>query len=214
MMTTQVKICGIRTQGALEAALEGGTAFIGFVFFEASPRNIDIETAYKLCELVPEGVSCVGLFVDPTDEELEGVLGVVQLDMIQLHGKESVARVREVKKRFKLPVMKAFGVSTHDDIVRAYAYEDAVDWYVFDAKAPEGFDVPGGTGLSFDWALLAEEEFDKPWMLSGGLTSENVAQALLMLQPTAVDVSSGVESVRGEKDVAKIKAFLAAANKV
>ncbi len=213
-MSVQVKICGIKTLDALEAALEGGAAFIGFVFFEESPRNIDIDIAHELCSMIPEGVRSVGLFVDPSDGELESVLKSVTLDMFQLHGNETPKRVREIKKRFSLPVMKAFSVSTAADIVRAYAYEDVADWYVFDAKAPEGSRVPGGTGQSFDWALLAEEEFDKPWMLSGGLTPENVENALMILSPTAVDVSSGVEAVRGEKDEAKIKAFLAAANRV
>ena len=213
-MSVQVKICGIKTIDALEAAVEGGARFIGFVFFEASPRNIEVDIARELVSMIPAGVSSVGLFVDPSDEELEHVLKHVQLDMIQLHGTETPKRVREIKKRFKLPIMKAFSVSTAQDVVRVYAYEDVADWYVFDAKAQEGSRVPGGTGQSFDWALLAEEDFDKPWMLSGGLTLENVEQALMILSPTAVDVSSGVESSRGEKDPAKIKAFLEAVNKV
>lgn len=213
-MSVQVKICGIKTIEALEAAVQGGAAFVGFVFFEASPRNIAIDIAGELCQMVPAHVRRVGLFVNPSDEELEIVLKIATLDMLQLHGNETPKRVREIKKRFNKPVMKAFSVSTADDIVRAYAYEDAVDWYVFDAKAPEGSEVPGGNGQSFDWALLAQEEFDKPWMLSGGLTLENVEQALMVLSPDAVDVSSGVESVRGQKDEAKIKAFIAAAKRV
>ena len=213
-MSVQVKICGIKTIEALEAAISGGAAFIGFVFFKSSPRNIDIGIAKELCSIVPEGVRSVGLFVNPSDEELEIVLKDVRLDMLQLHGNEPPKRVREIKKRFGLPVIKAFSVSTAADVVGAYAYEDVADWFVFDAKAPEGSRVPGGTGQSFDWALLAEEEFEKPWMLSGGLSLENVENALMVLSPTAVDVSSGVESSRGEKDVAKIKAFLATANKV
>ncbi len=213
-MAVHVKICGIKTIEALEAAIEGGAAFIGFVFFETSPRNIEIDIAKELCLMVPAGVQRVGLFVNPSDEELEAVLKHVQLDMLQLHGKETPARVREIKKRFKLPIIKAFGVSTSADVVRAYAYTNLADWYVFDAKAPEGFTAPGGTGEKFDWALLALEEFDKPWMLSGGLTPENVGEALLVLSPDAVDVSSGVESVRGQKDEAKIKAFIAAAKRV
>lgn len=213
-MSTQVKICGIKTIEALEAAVQGGAQFVGFVFFEPSPRNIAIDIAGELCQIVPKSVRRVGLFVNPSDEELGIVLKNVSLDMLQLHGTETPKRVREIKKRFGLPVMKAFSVSSFEDIVRAYAYEDAADWFVFDAKAPEGSRVPGGTGQSFDWALLAEERFEKPWMLSGGLTLENVEQALMFLSPTAVDVSSGVESVRGKKDPEKIKAFLAAANKV
>ena len=213
-MSVQVKICGIKTEVALDAALEGGADFIGFVFFPASPRNVDLETAQKLCAVIPSEVKRVGLFVDPSDEELQKVLECVQLDMLQLHGKETPERVREIKKSTGLPVMKAFSVSTAADVVRAYTYTDAADWYVFDAKAPEGFDVPGGTGETFDWALLAEEDFDKPWMLSGGLTAENVENALMILSPDAVDVSSGVEAVRGQKDPAKIKAFLAAAKRV
>lgn len=199
---------------ALDAALEGGARFIGFVFFEDSPRNVEVDIAQELCRMIPTGVRSVGLFVDPADEELDLVLEHVRIDMLQLHGNETPERVREIKKRFGLPVMKAFGVSTAKDVVRVHAYVDVADWYVFDAKAPEGFDVPGGTGESFDWALLVEEEFDKPWMLSGGLTVENVGEALSVLFPDAVDVSSGVEAKRGEKDPAKIKAFLEAVKRV
>lgn len=213
-MSAFVKICGIRTQEALESALDNGADFIGFVFFALSPRYIDIPLAQKLYDMIPENVKIVGLFVDPSDEQLEDVLSCVRLDMLQLHGRETSKRTLEIKNRFNLPVIKAFAVGSSADIVRAHEYVDAADWYLFDAKAPEGFDVPGGNGQRFDWALLALEEFDRPWMLSGGLTPENVGEALSVLQPGAVDVSSGVEKMRGEKDPLKIKAFLEAVKRV
>ncbi len=163
--------------------------------------------------MLPTGVRAVGLFVDPTDEELEAVLGKVQLDMIQLHGTETPERVQNIKKRFSMPVIKAFPVRTAEDIERSGDYVSCADWFIFDAKpmpGQAGSDLPGGTGQVFDWSLLEGRVFTKPWMLSGGLTPDNVGAALSTLSPEAVDVSSGVEKQRGEKDPEKIQAFLKA----
>lgn len=210
-MTTHTKICGIKTPEALTAATSNGARFIGFVFYPPSPRHIEVNIAQDLAYQLPTGVRGVGLFVDPTDEQLETVLSRVQLDMIQLHGSESPDRVAQIKEKHVMPIIKAFPVRTAADIDRAENYDQVADWLLFDAKPPNA-DLPGGTGHSFDWTLLQGKSFSKPWMLSGGLTIENVGDALKDLRPNAVDVSSGVEAVRGEKDAAKIKAFLAAVN--
>ncbi len=208
------KICGIKTPEALQAAVQNGARFIGFVFFPPSSRHVAIDTAKALALMLPTGVRSVGLFVDPADAQLDAVTGRVQLDMIQLHGAETPQRVAEIKDKYALPIMKAFPVSNAEDIAAARDYEDHVDWLLFDAKPPADSDVPGGTGRSFDWALLKGLDFSKPWMLSGGLSAENVGDALSVLSPDAVDVSSGVESSRGEKDIEKISAFLAAVKAV
>ncbi|MFP4098846.1 MAG: phosphoribosylanthranilate isomerase, partial [Alphaproteobacteria bacterium] len=186
----QVKICGIKTVDALDCAVDSGADFLGFVFFPSSPRHVLVDQARVLCSRVPNDIHRVGLFVDPSDELLGDVLGAVALDMIQLHGQEKPERVSDIKAFSRLPVMKAFSVSEAQDVVRARTYGDVLDWYVFDAKAPAGCDVPGGTGQRFDWGLLCGEVFDKPWMLAGGLDAGNVGQALSVLSPAAVDVSS------------------------
>ncbi len=206
------KICGIKTPEMLSCAVEAGARFIGFVFFPPSPRHVSIDTAKELALMLPTGVRGVGLFVDPSDAELEGVLGKVQLDMIQLHGQESPERVAEIKAKFAMPIIKAFPVSEAGDLDSVASYEPYIDWILFDAKPPKDATVPGGTGKSFDWSILEGKSFSKPWMLSGGLTCENVAQALSVLSLDAVDVSSGVEKIRGEKDAGKIKAFIGAVN--
>lgn len=211
-MTTHTKICGIKTPEGLSAATGNGARFIGFVFFPPSPRHITIDIAQELAYQVPTGVRSVGLFVDPSDEELAAVLGKVQLDMIQLHGHEDVARVAAIKEQYMMPIIKAFPVAEPADFDNVEAYANVADWFLFDAKPPKGSDVPGGTGQSFDWSILQGRTFSKPWMLSGGLSPDNVAEALARVSPDAVDVSSGVEVVRGEKDPLRIKAFLEALN--
>ncbi len=210
-MSVKTKICGIKTPEALRAAIDGGARFVGFVFFPPSPRHVAIDTAKELALMLPTGVRSVALFVDPSDEQLEAVLGHVQIDMIQLHGDETPTRVREIKQKYAMPVLKAFPVRDAEDIDRSSDYSGIADWFIFDAK-PVNADLPGGTGQVFDWELLAGRHFDVPWMLSGGLTPDNVADALARLSPDAVDVSSGVERTRGEKDEAKIRAFLSAVN--
>lgn len=211
-MKTHIKICGIKEPEALQAATGNGARFVGFVFFPPSPRHITIDIAQELAYQVPTGVRSVGLFVDPTDEELEAVLGKVQLDMIQLHGHEDVARVAAIKDQYMMPIIKAFPVAEAADLEGVEEYADLADWFLFDAKPPKDAAVPGGTGKSFDWGILEGRMFSKPWMLSGGLTPDNVAEACTRLSPDAVDVSSGVEARRGEKDPQRIKAFLEAVN--
>lgn len=208
----KAKICGIKTPEALSAACENGARFIGFVFFPPSPRHVAIDTAKELALMLPTGVRAVGLFVDPTDEQLEAVLGHVQLDMIQLHGSETPGRVLEIKSKYAMPIIKAFPVQEEGDLHAVSAYESFVDWILFDAKPPKDASVPGGAGKSFDWNLLKGKAFTRPWMLSGGLDADNLNDALSILSPDAVDVSSGVESTRGVKDTDKIKAFLGAAS--
>lgn len=204
-----VKICGLSTPETLQTAIEAGARFVGFVFYEPSPRNVSFDIAWNLARTVPTGVRSVGLFVNPEDEFLEHIVSGIQLDMIQLHGDETPGRINEIKQRFTMPVMKAIRVSTEDDLKDIEGYEAAADWLLFDAK-PKNAKLPGGTGESFDWNILANRTFSKPWMLAGGINEENVAEALSILHPNAVDISSGVESSPGIKDPDKIKAFIKA----
>ncbi len=201
---TQVKICGIKDKKNLNAAIKSGADFIGFVFYPPSPRYIEPETALILAEKLPKNVSSVALFVNPTDEELLSIKG---LNMIQLHGDETPQRVTEIKAITGCRIIKAFRIGMPDDLKQVTAYEACADWLLFDAR-PQKSDLPGGTGESFDWALLKDLRFKKPWMLSGGLTSENVKDALSQLSPDAVDISSGVEKKRGQKDESKIQQFI------
>lgn len=203
---TDVKICGITTPDAMTAAIEGGAGFVGLVFYPKSPRHLSLEVAAYLAAYVPVHVRKVGLFVDPTDEMLQQTLDAVRLDMLQLHGAESPGRVAEIKHRFGVPVMKALPVASAEDLQMVPGFEAAADWLLFDARGTPG--MPGGNGLPFDWTLLKDFSSSRPWMLAGGLTPDNVAQALSVLEPDAVDVSSGVESASGVKDPAKIRAFL------
>ena len=211
-MSVKAKICGIRTLDALKACTDNGADFIGFVFYPSSPRYIAPEAAYDLTRQTPAGTRNVGLFVDPSDAELEHATSNAMLDMIQLHGDESRQRVAEIKAKTLMPVIKAIGMGEAEDIETARRYQDVTDWLLLDHK-PVGSDK-GGTGQSFDWSLLKSVTFTKPWMLSGGLTAENIAQALYHAAPQALDTSSGVESTRGIKDTAKIKAFLDTAKAV
>lgn len=201
---TLVKICGLKTPDAMTAALEGGADFVGLVFHEASPRHVEIEVAAYLASYVPDSVKVVGLFVDPDDKKLEEILANVRLDMIQLHGTESPIRIAEVKAKFGKPVIKALSIASPEDVAGIAAYEEAADWTLLDSRG-------GGTGKSFDWALLDNASFVRPWMLAGGLTPGIVGGAIKRLKPTAVDVSSGVEAARGVKDPDKIRAFIKAA---
>jgi len=211
-MTIAVKICGINTEAALAAAVEAGADLVGFVFFPRSPRNVSAETCARLGSEAPLRVIKVGLFVDPTEETLAAVLATARLDLLQLHGAETPERVLAIKARFGLPVMKAISVATREDIGAAARYLASVDRLLFDAKPPERPDaMPGGNAESFDWRLLAGASWPCPWMLSGGLTPENVAEAVRVSGAPAVDVSSGVEVRPGVKDPSRIRAFVTAA---
>ncbi len=206
----KVKICGITDPQNLHASIKAGARFVGFVFYPPSPRAVTLDIAASLARMLPTGVRSVGLFVDPDDALLERVINNVPLDMIQLHGKEPPSRVAEIKARYPLELMKAIPVAESADLRPLKSYEATADWILFDAKSAKN-DLPGGMGQTFDWKILSGQSFSKPWMLSGGLTIKNVADAIRQLKPDAIDVSSGVERSRGIKDPEKIKAFIQAA---
>lgn len=210
-MPVKTKICGIRTPDAMTAALEGGADFVGLVFHPSSPRYVDIEVAAYLANYVPAHVGVVGLFVNPDKHTLAQVLDNVRIDMIQLHGTETPDDCAAIAAAHRRPVMKALSVASADDLEHALSYQASCDWLLLDAPAPEGTDSAGGNGVAFDWSLLRNFRPEKPWMLAGGLTPENLGEAIARSRPDAVDVSSGVESRRGVKDPAKITAFLSAA---
>ena len=209
-MNVAVKICGLTDLRGLNAAVEAGASFIGLNFFRRSPRYVTLEQAAELSAEVPRGVKTVGLFVNPTDAELDSVLAQVRLDMIQLHGAETPARVDAVRLLSGLPVMKALGVATARDVMDAKAFEDHADWLLFDAKAPEDATRPGGNAVAFDWTLLKTYGGKTPWMLAGGLTRANAAAAIKASGARTVDVSSGVETRPGIKSPARIRAFVKA----
>ncbi|WP_171176763.1 phosphoribosylanthranilate isomerase [Ruegeria sp. HKCCD8929] len=207
-----VKICGLTASEHVRAAAEAGARYVGLVFFPKSPRYIDVPLAAQLAAEVPPGVAKVALTVNATDAELDHILASVPLDMLQLHGTESPERVVEVKNRYGLPVMKAVGVADEEDLAQIDLYSDAADQLLIDAKPPKHSDLPGGNGLSFDWRLLAGRKYwRRPWMLAGGLTQDNVVEAIRMTGARQLDVSSGVESAPGVKDSGRIRAFLDAA---
>ncbi len=209
-MTVAAKICGINDAAAMRTAVANGAGFVGLVFYPQSPRSITPGTAATLAELVPNGVTKVGLFVDPDNALLTRVLDEVPLDLLQLHGDETTDRCTDIRTRFGRPVMKVIKVATLDDVGAASDYCDAVDWLMFDAKAPSSMPdaLPGGNALPFDWTLLAGWSWPVPWMLAGGLDADNVATAVTKSGALVVDVSSGVESAPGKKDPTEIERFL------
>lgn len=208
----QVKICGLRRPEHIEAAADAGARYVGLVFFPKSPRAVSVDEAAALALHVPVGMARVGLFVDPDDAMLDAVLGKVPLDIIQLHGNESPDRVAQVKALTGLPVMKSVGLSDPADLPALTDYGLVADMLLVDAKPPQDAVLPGGNGLSFDWRLLVERKWLRPWMLAGGLTPQNVAEAIRLTGAPAVDVSSGVETEPGVKDEGLIRAFVAAAS--
>jgi phosphoribosylanthranilate isomerase len=211
-MSVAVKICGLNAPDAVAAAVEGGASYVGFVFYKRSPRYVTPEQAASLCAAVPSGIQRVGLFVDAPEEEIRAVLAAAPIDMLQLHGKEAPDWIVDAKLRLKRPIMKAVAISGAADVLRADRYDEVADMLLFDAKPPSTAEaLPGGNGLAFDWRLLAGRRWRRPWMLSGGLNPENVAEAVRLTGAPAVDVSSGVETAPGRKDPAKIRAFLEAA---
>lgn len=218
MSAIEVKICGLRTAEAVDAAVAPGDGpgadLVGFVFFERSPRYVTPGEAAVLAGRVPPAVVKVGLVVDPSDDDLAAITAGGVLDMLQLHGAETTDRVAEIKGRFGLPVMKALAVAGPGDVAAARAYEAVADRLLFDAKPPSGADRPGGNALPFDWSLLAGTDWAVPWLLAGGLTADNVAQAIAVSGAPGVDVSSGVEDAPGEKNLDKIRAFIRAAKEI
>jgi phosphoribosylanthranilate isomerase len=205
------KICGIRTPEVLAAAAKHGARWVGLNFYPPSPRSVAPDLGAELARLVPTGLRSVGLFVDPTEDELEAVLGRVPLDMIQLHGSETPERVAEIRGRWAMPVMKAVRIATAEDLAAVSAYEAVADRLLFDAKPPPGVTaLPGGNGLAFDWSILSGRTWSKPWMLAGGLTEANVAEAVARTGATVVDVSSSIEERPGYKTPERVERFLAA----
>ena len=207
-MHLDIKICGLSTPDTLDAALDGGASHVGFIFFPKSPRNVTPETAGRLRQAARGRAQAVAVTVDADDAFLDAIVTAMAPDMLQLHGKESPERVAAVKARYGLPVMKAFSVSAAEDLGSLAAYRGIADRFLFDAKPPKGAELPGGNGVSFDWSLLAGVSDD--YMLSGGLNAGNVGEALRIARPPGLDVSSGVESAPGVKDVALIRDFFRA----
>jgi len=209
-MPVLAKICGITASDALTAAIDGGAEFVGFVFYPPSPRCVSPSEVLRMTEDFAVAVKKVGLFVDPTNKEIEDILNRVPLEMLQLHGSESPHRVAEIRVEFGLPVMKALSIANRANVSEAMEFEGSADWIMFDAKAPRGSSRPGGNARSFDWGLVSGIDISVPWMLAGGLTAANIIKAVITSDAKAVDVSSGVESIVGKKDPQKITEFLTA----
>ncbi len=206
-----VKICGLSTPDGIAAAAEAGARYIGFVFFEKSPRNVSFAQAAALAPLVPVGICKVALTVNATDVFLDQLMAQVPLDMIQLHGSETPERVAEIKARTGLPVMKAVGISDAADLPALDAYAKVADQILVDTKPPKDATLPGGNGAAFDWSLISGRRWPVPWMLAGGLSAQNVQEALRVTGARQLDLSSAVEGAPGVKDPALIRAFCAAA---
>ncbi|MCT4554308.1 MAG: phosphoribosylanthranilate isomerase [Pelagimonas sp.] len=208
-MDIRVKICGLTRPEDVEAVARARAAYCGFVFFPKSPRNVTVPQAAELAVLAPVGLAKVALVVNADNDLLDRITDAVPLDMLQLHGSESPERVAELRTRYGLPVMKAVGVAEESDLVQVARYAQVADQILVDAKPPKGADLPGGNGLAFDWRLVAGKRWARPWMLAGGLTPDNVAEAVSLTGVQQVDVSSGVESAPGVKDAARIAEFVA-----
>lgn len=210
-MPLTIKICGLMTPEALDVALESGADLVGFVFFPPSPRNIGWEVARTLGARVKGRAGKVALTVNATDDKLRAIIEALGPDMLQLHGNETPERVGVVRGKFKLPVMKALPIADRGDLSPIRSYAQVADRILFDARAPETATRPGGLGKPFDWTLLRGIKVGVPFMLSGGLDANNVADAVRITGAPGVDVSSGVERAPGVKDPAKIRAFIGAA---
>ncbi len=210
-MALRIKICGLRTAEAMAAALDAGADDVGLVFYPKSPRNVSIEEAAALAGQARGRARIVALTVDADDALLARVVREVAPDLIQLHGNESVERAAEIRRRFAVAVMKAIKVATAEDAAVALDYTGVVDLVLFDAHPPKGAVLPGGNGVPFDWRALEDIKGRVRYMLSGGLTAENVANAIRATGAEAIDVSSGVETVPGEKSAERIRAFITAA---
>jgi len=210
-MSLIVKICGLSTRETLDVALQAGADMVGFVFFPPSPRHISLNTARDLGSQTKGRALKVALTVDADDATLANIVGALQPDILQLHGKETVARLRDIKQTFGLQVMKAMAVETPADLVTLPGYAAVADRILFDARAPKEATRPGGLGAVFDWRLLENLDLGVPFMVSGGLNAENVAEAVRLTRAGGVDVSSGVERASGVKDPEMIRAFIRAA---
>ena len=207
----KVKFCGLTTAQAVKDAVQSGADYLGFVFFPPSPRNLTLHQASVLAADVPAGKTKVALTVDADNTALDALIAQVAIDMLQLHGHESPARVAEIRARYGLPVMKAVGLADRADLDILDTYLTIADQILVAAKPPKDAVLPGGNGLSFDWRLLQGRQWPCPWMLAGGLTPQNVAEAIRLTGAGQVDVSSGVERAPGEKDASRMAAFIQAA---
>ena len=207
----RIKICGITDRAAMRAAVNAGAAYVGLNFFPPSPRYVAAEAVADLTADVPPGVAKVGLVVDESDDALDAIVSAAPLDMIQLHGKETPERVAQIKARYGLPVIKAVGVREMSDLAAVERYATVADMLLIDAKAPKDSVLPGGNGVTFDWTILQGRRWPVPWMLAGGLTPQNVAEAIEVTGARQIDLASGVESAPGIKDPSLIRAFAEAA---
>ena len=208
---TLVKICGLITQESMTAAIDAGADYVGLNFFHKSPRYASPELAYELALPVPEHVETVGLFVNPDDALLDEVVSKVPLDILQFHGQETPERLAEIRSKYQRKIMKVLPVSHVDDLKAVSDFESVSDLFLFDAKAPAHSALPGGNGITFDWQILEKSPTQKPWLLAGGLTPDNVSQAIQLTRAPGVDVSSGVETEPGQKNAQKIRDFIQAA---
>ena len=206
-----IKIWGLKTEEAVRAAVAGGATHVGFIFFAKSPRHVDVESAARLAAVAKEtGALPVAVTVDADDATLDQIVAVMKPDMLQLHGHETPERVAEVKAKYGLPVMKALSISQAADFARIAPYKGIADVFLFDAKPPKGSEIPGGNAVSFDWSLLAGLEPGLDYLLAGGIHAGNVAEAIAIASPPGLDISSGVESAPGVKDMGRIAAFFEA----
>ncbi len=209
-MSIAVKICGITEPAHLPIIAKAGARYVGFVLYPRSPRHVSLEELGNLLNQTPQSLKTVALCVDPDDELVQRLARLPRLDMLQLHGRETPQRVAALRALWQRPIMKAVSVSRAEDFVVTKDYAPLVEQFLFDAKPPEG-GLPGGNALAFDWQILAGSTFPKPWLLAGGLTPDNVAQAVQISDAKQVDVSSGIEDTPGKKSVEKIMAFCRAA---
>jgi phosphoribosylanthranilate isomerase len=207
-MTVAVKICGLSSSDAIDAAVGAGAVYGGLVFHPKSPRFVALEQARALVERMRGRLKSVALITDMDDAGIAELVKTVVPEFLQLHGGETVQRTAEIRARFDLPVIKALPVGEASDLAVAAGYEKVADMLMFDARPPKGAQRPGGHGAAFDWKILAGRSFAKPWFLAGGLDPDNVARAIALSGAEMVDVSSGVESAAGVKDAARITAFI------
>ncbi len=210
-MTLDIKICGLKSEEALAAALGHGASHVGFIFFPKSPRNIAPAEAGRLRNAATGRAKAVAVTVDADDATLDAIVAAMSPDMLQLHGSETPERVLAVKARYGLPVMKALSIRDAADLATIEPYQGIADRFLFDAKPPRGAELPGGNGVPFDWRVLAALDPGIDYMLSGGLNAGNIGEALRLVSPAGIDISSGVESAPGVKDAVLIEAFFRAA---
>lgn len=209
-MNLDIKICGLKTDAALAAALAGGASHVGFIFFPKSPRNIDAAEAGRLRQAARGKAKAVAVTVNATDEALDEIVAAMRPDMLQFHGAETPQRVAEVKARYKLPVIKALAINDAEDLEHIQPFIGIADCFLFDAKPPKDALLPGGNGIAFDWRILAGLDAAIDYMLSGGLNAANIGEALRLANPRGIDISSGVESAPGVKEPALIEQFFRA----